>query len=261
MSELRGELCVQCLYVHVLMREQRLAHFSWKGANYRICSSRIEIITKELVHQRALLEAYIQRHPEFARSLEPIVLRTDAPDIAKKMAAAAQSAGVGPMAAVAGAMAQAAGTAAVRAGDREVLVDNGGDIYISAESEIVVGLFAGENAVSRSLGLRIEPAMMSLAICSSSSQMGHSLSLGHCDLACVISQDAALADAAATRACNSVKTPRDIQPTLEMIVSIPDVSGVIIVEEGRIGLAGNLPALVGHTDESLMRKVFPPAQR
>jgi len=245
------------------MREKRFKwhHFSWKGANYRICSSITEVIKRELTHQRALLEAYIQRHSEFASSLEPISLRADAPDIAKKMAAASLSADVGPMAAVAGALTQAAATAALRAGDREVLVDNGGDIYLSAESEIVVGLFAGENAVSRRLGLRIEPAMMPLAICSSSSQMGHSLSLGHCELACVVSQDAALAAAAATRACNSVKRPRDIQPTLEMIVSIPNVSGVIIVEEGRIGLAGNLPPLVGHTDESLMSKVMPTAQR
>lgn len=183
------------------------------------------------------------------------------PDIAKKMAAAAQSTGVGPMAAVAGAMAQAAVTAALRAGDREVLIDNGGDIFLSAANEIVVGILAGENSVSRRLGLRIEPAMMPLAICSSSSHMGHSLSLGHCELACVLSQDAALADAAATRACNSVKTPRDIQPILEMIDSIPNVSGVIIVEEGRIGLAGNLPPLVEHMDDSLMAKVFPTAKR
>ena len=130
------------------------------------------------------------------------------------MAAASQSTGVGPMAAVAGAMAQAAVSAALRAGDRDVLVENGGDIYLAAENEIVVGLLAGENAVSRKLALRIEPAMMPLAICSSSSHMGHSLSLGHCELACVLSQDAALADAAATWACNSVKTSRDIQPTL-----------------------------------------------
>jgi len=245
------------------MREKRFKwdHFSWKGANYRICSSRSEIIKRELIHQRALLEAYIRRHSEFAGSLEPIYLRSDAPDIAKKMTAASQSAGVGPMAAVAGAMAQAAATAALRAGEREVLVDNGGDIYLSAENEIVVGLLAGENAVSRRLGLRVEPAMMPLAICSSSSHMGHSLSLGHCELACVLSQDAALADAAATRACNSVKTARDIQPTLEMIVSIPDVSGVIIVEEGGIGLAGNLPPLVEHGDESVMTRFFPTAPR
>jgi ApbE superfamily uncharacterized protein (UPF0280 family) len=229
--------------------------FFWKGAGYHIWASEIETVKKEIAHQRSLLEAYIDQHPQFAASLEPIEVREDAPKIAKRMAEAARCAGVGPMAAVAGAIAQAAAVAALGAGDREVMVNNGGDIFLSAESEVVVGLFAGDSAVSRRLGLKIEPSIMPLAICSSSSLMGHSLSLGHCDLACVLSRDAALADAAATRACNSVKTHRDIQPTLEMIVSIPNVSGIMIVEEGQIGLAGNVPPLVEHSDASMMNKV------
>ncbi len=230
-------------------------HFSWKGAAYRVWSSKINTVKSEITHQRDLLEAYIEQHPEFATSMRPLDVIDGAPEIARSMAEAARSAGVGPMAAVAGAMAQAAAMAALGEGDREVMVDNGGDIFLSAEREVVVGLFAGDSLVSRRLGLKIEPAMMPLAICSSSSLMGHSLSLGHCDLACVLSRNAALADAAATRACNSVKTYRDIQPTLEMIVSIPNISGVMIIEEGRIGLAGNVPPLVEHSDDSLMSKV------
>ena len=47
--------------------------------------------------------------------------------------------------------------------------------------------------------------------------MGHSMSLGHCDLATVISRDAALADAAATQAANKVKCTDEIEPTLNKI--------------------------------------------
>jgi len=70
------------------------------------------------------------------------------------------------------------------------------------------------------------------------------MSLGRCDLATVVAKDAALADAAATQAANLVRTPEDIDPALERIMAIRDVSGVLIVQDDRIGLAGRLPQLV-----------------
>jgi ApbE superfamily uncharacterized protein (UPF0280 family) len=231
-------------------------NFSWKGASYRICSSQVEIAKREIVKQRALLEEYIERHPDFASSLEPITVLSDAPDIAFRMARAAESVGVGPMAAVAGAIAQAAVESALSEGDTEGIVENGGDIYLNSEAQIIVGLFAGKSEVSKKLALRVEPNAMPLAICSSSSHMGHSLSLGHCDLACVVSKDAALADAAATQTCNLVKTPRDIKQALERILAIPGILGVLIVEEDKMGLAGDLPSLVRHQDESIRDKIF-----
>ncbi|NLH43335.1 MAG: UPF0280 family protein, partial [Planctomycetes bacterium] len=50
--------------------------------------------------------------------------------------------------------------------------------------------------------------------------------------------------AAATQAANLVRTPEDIDPALERIMAIRDVSGVLIVQDDRIGLAGRLPQLV-----------------
>ncbi|MGB2823679.1 MAG: UPF0280 family protein, partial [Phycisphaerae bacterium] len=63
--------------------------FAFKGANFRICSGRCELIRREIVRQRGILERYIRRHPEFAESLEPLAVRADAPEVARRMAAAA----------------------------------------------------------------------------------------------------------------------------------------------------------------------------
>jgi ApbE superfamily uncharacterized protein (UPF0280 family) len=74
--------------------------------------------------------------------------------------------------------------------------------------------------------------------------MGHSKSLGKCDLATVVAQDAALADAAATQAANLVKDVEDVNPALERIAAIEDIKGVLIVKNNRVGLAGKLPPLI-----------------
>ena len=73
--------------------------------------------------------------------------------------------------------------------------------------------------------------------------MGHSLSLGLCDLATVVAKDAALADAAATQAGNLVKTIEDVDAALEKIMRIEGVEGVLLVKDNRVGLAGHLPRL------------------
>ena len=74
--------------------------------------------------------------------------------------------------------------------------------------------------------------------------MGHSTSLGRCDLATVVARDAALADAAATQAANLVTTADDVDRAIERIAAIEGVEGVLIVKDDRVGLAGHLPPLV-----------------
>ncbi len=123
------------------------------------------------------------------------------------MAWAASLVGVGPMAAVAGAMAQWAAKAALAAGAEEAIVDNGGDIYLKAVEPVIVSLGTGTSKLADRLAFRVEPEETPISICSSSGKMGHSMSLGQCDLATIVAKDAALADAAATQAANLVRTP------------------------------------------------------
>jgi len=226
--------------------------FAHKGANFRIQCDRFDAVTAEIVRLRTVLEEYILRHAEFASSLAPVELLDDAPGIARRMAAAAEIVGVGPMAAVAGTVAQMSAEAA---GDAEAIVENGGDVFLAARRAVTVGLYAGAGALGDSLAMSIPPEAMPLAVCSSSGVMGHSLSLGKCDLACVVSRSASLADAAATRAANLVNTAHDIEGALGQIVGIDGVDGVLLVWGDQIGITGDLPPLVRNRDAELGQKV------
>jgi ApbE superfamily uncharacterized protein (UPF0280 family) len=227
-----------------MARSRTYRTFTHHEAVLRICCDKFDVVVAEAVRQRAILDDYISRHREFQHSLVPIELRPDAPPVAQRMAWAAQLVGVGPMAAVAGAMAQCAAEAALAAGAQEAIVDNGGDIYLKAAEPVVVGLSTGTTKLADRLAFLLKPADTPISVCSSSGRMGHSMSLGQCDLATVVAQDAALADAAATQAANLVKTVNDVDATLERIARITGIAGVIVVKDDRIGLAGRLPQLI-----------------
>ncbi|MCU0916986.1 MAG: UPF0280 family protein [Planctomycetes bacterium] len=218
--------------------------FTHHEAVLRICCDQFDAVAGEIVRQRRILEEYLARHPQFQSTLEPIELLTEAPEIARHMAWAARRAGVGPMAAVAGAMAQRAAEAALAAGAPEAIVDNGGDIYLKAAAPVVVALGTGTADLADRLAFSIGPEETPLAICSSSGKMGHSMSFGQCDLATIVAKDAALADAAATQAANFVKTVDDVDAALERILGIEGITGVLLVKDDRIGLAGHLPQLI-----------------
>ena len=147
---------------------------------------------------------------------------------------AARLVGVGPMAAVAGSMAQLAAEAGLKAGSPEAIVENGGDIYIQATEPVIIALHTGTAELADRLAFSIEPGDTPISICSSSGKMGHSMSLGDCDLATVVAKDAALADAAATMAANLVKTIGEVDAALERIAGIEGVEGVLIVKDNRI---------------------------
>ncbi len=222
--------------------------FAFKGANFRIACPLFEPLTREIRRQRNLLEQYIARQPEFLKALSPIDLLPGAPQVASRMHAASLATGVGPMAAVAGAMAQMAAEAALAEGAGEAIVENGGDIYLCSPEIVVIGLYAGDNPLSGTLALEVRPEEMPLAVCSSSGRLGHSLSLGDCDLATVAAPDAALADAAATLAGNLVHAEEDLPEALRRVAAVPGVSGLLLVKGGKVGMAGKMPRLVRHAD-------------
>lgn len=217
--------------------------FSYRNSNFRLCSTRLDLITAEIVRQRELLEQYILLQPLFRTSLEPIGLLPGAPPIAERMAAAAAQTGVGPLAAVAGAIAQAAAEAALAGGATEAIVENGGDLYLASPQPLRVGIYAGPGSAFNCLAFEFTPEQLPLSLCSSSSLMGHSLSFGRCQLASVLAKDAPLADAAATLAGNLVRCAADIDPTLTRLLRIPGIQGAVIICEEKIGLGGNLPKL------------------
>ena len=200
----------------------------------------LEEMTRELVlEQRAIIEFYVNRYPRFEKALVPWHIEGPAPLIIQEMAKAGKKAGVGPMAAVAGAVAEFVGRGLLQC-TNEVIVENGGDIFMKTNDPTVIGLFAGESPLSMRFGLRIPGGNTPITICTSSGTVGHSLSLGKADAVCVISPSCPLADAAATSIGNRIKSKKDIQTAIEFGKTIQGVSGLVLVVEDEVGIWGEL---------------------
>jgi ApbE superfamily uncharacterized protein (UPF0280 family) len=143
------------------------------------------------------------------------------------------------MAAVAGAIAEAVGRDLL-AFSREVIVENGGDIFLKVCKKRLVGVYAGQSAFTRKVGLEILPRETPLGVCTSSGTIGHSLSLGSADAVVVLSPSAALADAAATALCNMVRTAADIPGVIEKARSIEGLRGGTIIVGDKMAVWGKV---------------------
>jgi len=188
---------------------------------------------------RSLLERYIERHPAFLTSLKPLPVAEDAPHIVRQMAEAAQAAAVGPMAAVAGAIAEFVGDE-LSVFSPEIIVENGGDIYLKSLRKRIVGIYAGKSPLNGKVGLEINRKDTPLGICTSSGTVGHSLSFGKADAVVVLAKSATLADAAATAIGNVINQPADITSGIELAKSIKGLGGVVIIKDDNIGLWGEV---------------------
>ena len=232
--------------------------FSHREANFRLSLASPQPARADIVRLRADLEATIERNPGFRDALVPVGSLIAPCPLAAGMARAARLVGdVGPMAAVAGAVAAAVAKSAIARGETEVVIDNGGDLAVYAPRAVIIGVYGGPTSgLGDQLALRIEPRDGPVAVCASSSRMGHSLSFGDCDLAVVIGQDGAVADAGATSAANQVRCEADIQPTLERIAALPEIDGVLLARDGRVGVMGRaMPPLVRCRDEEVFCKI------
>jgi ApbE superfamily uncharacterized protein (UPF0280 family) len=188
---------------------------------------------------RAGLERYIECHPVFAIALVPIEVDGAAPALVKSMADAARQAGVGPMAAVAGAIAESVGRQLLHS-CREVMVENGGDIFLKITRERLVGVYAGDSPLTGKIAFAIRPDETPLGVCTSSASVGPSLSFGKADAVIVFSASTALADAAATAIGNRVSSAGDIPPALEFAGTIEGLSGAAIIVGEQLGLWGQI---------------------
>jgi ApbE superfamily uncharacterized protein (UPF0280 family) len=190
-----------------------------------------------ILRARQEIEGYIQQYPDFRTSLEPLPLDPEAPPVVQDMLRAAANASVGPMAGVAGAVAESVGKS-LQPLSSEVVVENGGDVFLRARREITVGLFAGRSPLSMQMGMRIQPEDTPCGICTSSGKVGPSLSFGKADAVTIWAASTALADAAATALANRVVEPEDIEPTLELAKTIHGLKGALVVLGDRIGVWG-----------------------
>ncbi len=195
---------------------------------------------RELVEKlRGELRDHIGCQGDFLTSLDPVPRLEGAPEVALRMYKASELAGVGPMAAVAGAIAELTGRGLELNGG-EILIENGGDIWLSLTQPLIVGIYAGTSPFSGKIGLRILPDRTPMGICTSSGKVGHSMSFGLADAVTVLSRDAALADAVATGACNRVKTGDDLGAALEYAMSVPGITGIMAIKGDRLAVQGDI---------------------
>ena len=198
-----------------------------------------EVALQSVYKYRAFIESYIKYHPDFLTSLKPITDDELAPNIIRDMLERSSAADVGPMAAVAGAIAEYVGNDLLNL-SCNVIVENGGDIFLKTEKDVKVGIFAGDSPLSYKLGLRLRSEQMPMGVCTSSGTVGHSLSFGKADAVCVLSKSSTMADAAATAVGNLVKNKGDIKMALERGINIEGVSGIVIIVGEHCGAVGDV---------------------
>jgi ApbE superfamily uncharacterized protein (UPF0280 family) len=188
---------------------------------------------------RQILKKYISTHPLFLTTLEPFPAESDAPIIIKAMAEAGEKASVGPMAAVAGAIAYFVGEELAKFSP-EIIIENGGDIYLRSLKDRIVGIYAGKSPLSGKIGLEIAGKETPLGISTSSGTVGHSLSFGKADAVVVLADDAILSDAVATGIGNLVLTAADIPKSISHAREIPGVRGIAIIKDEEMGVWGEV---------------------
>ncbi len=168
------------------------------------------------------------------------MVERDAPQIVKAMAKAAADVGVGPMAAVAGAIAECVGKELL-AFSEEVIVENGGDIFLKTLKRRLVGVYAGDNSpFTGKIALEIQPEETPLGVCTSAGTVGHSLSFGRADACIVLSTSTALADAAATALGNLIQEAGDIPKATDFASRTEGIRGVVVIKDDHMGIWGQV---------------------
>lgn len=192
-----------------------------------------------VVRHRHSIEAYIATHSRFRESLVPLEDDPLAPKIVREMLQAAQRCGVGPMAGVAGAISQFVGKDLLtHSGD--VIVENGGDIFINSSKERRVAIYAGVSPLSLKIGILVPPERTPIGVCTSSGTVGHSRSFGKTDAVCIVSGSPTLADAAATAVGNRVRSRGGIEEGLAVAQKIEGVLGALIIVGDAFGVWGDV---------------------
>ncbi|MEL7563879.1 MAG: UPF0280 family protein [Dehalobacterium sp.] len=195
---------------------------------------------KAVLKYRKEVADYIRLDPQFLTSLSPIQVSRTSPSIIKEMAQAGEKANVGPMAAVAGAIAEKVGVELLNYSS-EVIVENGGDIFLSSLRPIKIAIYAGRSPLSLKLGLQIESGQSPLGICTSAGTVGPSLSFGKADAICVVSRSVAIADAYATAIGNMIHCTEDLDRGVEIAKrSGNDIIGLVMIFQDNIAMWGGI---------------------
>ncbi|MDR0791295.1 MAG: UPF0280 family protein [Methanomassiliicoccaceae archaeon] len=215
----------------------------------------ISIAKDAIFDARSQIEMKIAQDPFFRTTYEPYLASAYDGAVVKRMCDASLLASVGPMAAVAGAIAEYAVERMIAAGSKHAIVDNGGDIAMICDRDVLVGMYIDVNG--QRLSLKVPPSDHMIGICSSSASVGPSVSLGSSDISTVISRNVSLADACATTLGNLIKDGDRMTEHLEIVCEIDGVTGCLAYCDGMFGICGDVPEIVRtDADDDIITRIF-----
>lgn len=214
-----------------------------RGDNYTFEAENYSM--DRVLFYRNALNRHIKESPDFLTSLTPLPEKSDNHPLIHDMYRASETAETGPMSAVAGAVAEyICKDLLTRFRFPEVVVENGGDIFMNLIHPATISIQAGSSPLSGKIGLVVKPEQTPLSICCSSGTEGHSLSFGKADAFVVASHSGSLADALATAGCNEVKSSEMVDRVTEQMLKRPEVVSVVIIKDDRVGIGGKIEITV-----------------
>ncbi len=119
-----------------------------------------------------------------------------------------------------------------------MIVENGGDIFLSSKVTRKVLIYAGNSPVSMKMAIEIPAG--TYGVCTSAGNVGPSVSFGRADAAIVISKDTALSDAAATLLGNMAKDEEHIADAVNHVVNLPNIIGAMAIVNDKIAAKGDI---------------------
>ena len=226
------------------MKAENLVRFDVRVYETDLCILAEKDLTKlalaKVVDLRNDLTRYADVHEDFYGSLAPLEAADGAPEVVGRMCRAAAAWEVGPMAAVAGTFAEMVGEALLEK-SAEVIVENGGDIFIAARRPREVEIYSGAGSPwAGRLSVRIAPESGIRGVCTSSGTIGHSFSRGKADAVAAFAESAAFADAAATAVGNRVKSAADVERIVDEEKRRGALKGLVIVAGPTMGAFGEV---------------------
>jgi ApbE superfamily uncharacterized protein (UPF0280 family) len=195
---------------------------------------------QEQVRLYQLLTSFSASHPLFRTSLEPLPLpagKEEVPPEIATMIRCGLRTGTGPMSSVAGVFAEGVAERLTgEYGPPELVVENGGDLFIRNRSDLVTVIHAGRSALSGKIGLVLPPGRW--GVCTSSGTVGHSFSSGMADAVTVVSSSTPMADAWATALANQVLDQHDIEPVLDRAAGNREIMACLVIVGEKMGIRG-----------------------
>lgn len=192
-------------------------------------------------YYRDILEQHISLYPFFRDSLVPLKTPQRSHPLVIAMYKAANMAGTGPMSAVAGAIAECICMDLLEEFNAdEVVIENGGDIYMKLTAPVTLSVFAGTSVLSDKIALKPVPSDTPLAVCCSSGTVGHAFSFGKTDACMIACRGGALADAFATAFGNEVKRKEELDQVTNKALKVPEILSVVIIKDDHVAMGGSI---------------------